>query len=260
MTTACNIGFIGLGQMATALASGFLRAGLVSPERLFGFDVSSDAAARFASTTGATLCADAVETVAKADVVFFAVKPQYMGAALEPVRAALAPEKDIDGITEMSLAGVFTGSGIGYCPCTAEACTEILDYYGIDCTGKKAAVIGRSLVIGKPAAMLLLKKNATVTVCHTRTADLAAETTRADIIIVSAGHAKAISAEHLAAGQTVIDVGINTDENGKMCGDVDFAAAESIVGAVTPVPGGVGTVTTAVLIKHVTEAALKSLI
>jgi len=173
----------------------------------------------------------------------------------EAVRAALAPEKDVDGITDGSLAGVFTQSGRGFCPCTAQACAEILDYYGIDCTGRRAVVLGRSLVVGKPVSQLLLARNATVTVCHTRTRDLPRETKRADILIAAAGHAGTVGLEHVAAGQIVIDVGINTDSAGKLCGDVKFDEVEPFVTAITPVPGGVGTVTTSVLVSHVVEAA-----
>lgn len=172
----------------------------------------------------------------------------------EAVRRALAPEKDVDGITDGSLAGVFTGSGNGYPPCTAQACIEILDHYGYDCKGKSAVVIGRSLVVGKPVAILLMAKNATVTVCHTRTVDMPSVTKNAEILIVAAGKAKAIGADYLSENQVVIDVGINFSE-GAMCGDVDFEAAAPIVSAITPVPGGVGTVTTSVLVSHVVEAA-----
>ncbi len=171
------------------------------------------------------------------------------------VRGALDPEKDVDGITDGSLAGVFTGSGRGFCPCTAQSCAEILDYYGVDCAGKRATVLGRSLVIGKPVSQLLLARNATVTVCHTKTRALEEETRRADILIAAVGHAKALTREHVSPGQIVIDVGINTDENGKMTGDADFAAVEPIVAAITPVPGGVGSVTTAVLASHTVQAA-----
>lgn len=172
----------------------------------------------------------------------------------EAVRKALSHEKDVDGITNGSLVGVFTGSGEGFAPCTAQACTEILDFYGIDCKGKRAVIVGRSLVVGKPAAMLLMAKNATITVCHTKTVDLPSVTKAAEIIIAAAGKARALGAEHLSPGQAVIDVGINFVD-GKMCGDVDFEAAEPIVGAITPVPGGVGTVTVSVLVNHVVEAA-----
>ena len=174
-------------------------------------------------------------------------------------REALLPEKDIDGITEGSLAGVFSGTKRGFPPCTAQACMEILSYYGIDPAGKRAVVIGRSLVIGKPVAMMLLQKNATVTICHTKTKDMPSETRRAEILIVAAGRAGVVGAEYVAEGQTVLDVGINFDASGKMTGDVDFAAVEPIVGAITPVPGGVGTVTTSVLMAHVAEAARRAL-
>ncbi len=173
----------------------------------------------------------------------------------EAVRAALAPEKDVDGITDGSLTGVFTGSGRGFCPCTAQSVVEILDHYGVDCAGKRAVVLGRSLVIGKPVSQLLLARNATVTVCHTRTRDLASETRRADILVAAVGHAGAVTGEHVSPGQVIVDVGINTDGEGRLVGDVDLAAVESLVAAVTPTPGGVGAVTTAVLVRHTVEAA-----
>ncbi len=176
----------------------------------------------------------------------------------EAIRRALVPEKDVDGITDGSLAGVFTGSGRGFAPCTAQACIEILDHYKIDCKGKRAVVIGRSLVVGKPVAMLLMAKNATVTVCHTKTVDMPSVTKNAEILIVAAGKSKAIGAEYLSESQVVIDVGINFSE-GVMCGDVDFAVALPTVSAITPVPGGVGTVTTSVLVNHVVEAAKRQL-
>ncbi len=174
-------------------------------------------------------------------------------------REALLPEKDVDGITDGSLVGVFTGTKRGFPPCTAQACMEILRYYGIDPAGKSAVVIGRSLVIGKPVAMMLLQKHATVTICHTRTVDMPSVTKRAEILIVAAGRAGVVGAEYVAEGQTVLDVGINFNAEGKMVGDADFAAVEPIVGAITPVPGGVGTVTTSVLMAHVVEAAKRSL-
>lgn len=178
----------------------------------------------------------------------------------EAVRAALLPEKDVDGITEGSLAGVFTGVERGFPPCTAQACMEMLDYYGVDILGKSAVVIGRSLVVGKPVAMMLLKRNATVTICHTKTKDMPAVTRQADLLIVAAGRAGVIGAEYVRAGQIVIDVGINFGEDGSMKGDVDFCAVEPVVGAITPVPGGVGTVTTSVLMRHVAEAARRAAI
>ncbi|MBQ5755201.1 MAG: bifunctional 5,10-methylenetetrahydrofolate dehydrogenase/5,10-methenyltetrahydrofolate cyclohydrolase [Oscillospiraceae bacterium] len=173
----------------------------------------------------------------------------------ETVRAALDPEKDIDGVTDGSLAGVFTGTGRGFAPCTARACMEILDHYNIDVTGMRAAVVGRSLVVGRPAAMLLTHKNATVTLCHTRTKDLPARCREAELLLVAAGKAGAVGADCAAPGQIVLDVGIHVGEDGKLRGDVDFAAFEPVARAITPVPGGVGAVTTSVLVRHVLEAA-----
>jgi len=175
------------------------------------------------------------------------------------VRRALLPEKDVDGITDGSMAGIYAGEDIGFPPCTPQACMEILDHYGIDVKGKRAVVIGRSLVVGKPAAMMLLKRHATVTICHTRTVDLPSVAREAEILIVSAGKAGIIGADYLNENQIVIDVGINVNEDGKLCGDVDFKSAEPVVKAITPVPGGVGTVTTSVLAKHVVKAAARSI-
>ena len=175
------------------------------------------------------------------------------------VREALLPEKDIDGITQGSLAGVFAGTKRGFPSCTAKACMEMLAYYNIDPAGKNAVVIGRSLVIGKPVAMMLLQQNATVTICHTRTKDMPSVTRRAEILIVAAGKPGVVGAEYVSVGQTVLDVGINFTSEGKMTGDADFSAVEPIVGAITPVPGGVGTVTTSVLMAHVVEAANRAI-
>jgi methylenetetrahydrofolate dehydrogenase (NADP+)/methenyltetrahydrofolate cyclohydrolase len=177
----------------------------------------------------------------------------------EAVRAAMNPAKDVDGITDGSLAGVFTNTHVGFAPCTAQAAMEILDYYGVDCKGRRAAVIGRSLVVGRPAAMMLMHKNATVTICHTKTVDMPSVTREAEILIVAAGKMETIGKEYLSAGQTVIDVGIGWNaEKGKLCGDVKFDEAEPEVGAITPVPGGVGSVTTSVLVSHVVEAAKRA--
>ncbi len=191
-------------------------------------------------------------------VLLFRPLPKHLDEAL--ICNTLVPEKDIDGITELSLAGVFAGKPLGFAPCTPSACIEILDHFGVDCTGKKAVVIGRSLVVGKPVAMMLVKKNATVTICHTRTADLPAVCREADILIAAAGKAGMVGADFVRPGQLVIDVGINWNEQEqKLCGDVDFEAVSPIVEAITPVPGGVGTVTTSVLIGHVVEAAKRAL-
>ncbi|MBR4165507.1 MAG: bifunctional 5,10-methylenetetrahydrofolate dehydrogenase/5,10-methenyltetrahydrofolate cyclohydrolase [Lachnospiraceae bacterium] len=177
----------------------------------------------------------------------------------ERARRMLAPEKDVDGCTDGSLAGVFTNTPLGFPPCTAQAAMEILKYYGIPFSGKRAAVIGRSLVVGRPAAMMLMHENATVTVCHTRTADVPAVTREADIVIAASGQPESIGAEFLREGQTVIDVGISWNEaKQKLCGDVRFEEAEPLVEAITPVPGGVGAVTTSVLVSHVVEAAARA--
>ncbi len=188
-------------------------------------------------------------------VLMFRPLPKHIDQTV--VENALAAEKDVDCQTDASLGGVFTGKKVGFPPCTPQACMEILDHYGIDCTGKKAVVIGRSLVVGKPAAMMLIKKNATVTVCHTKTVDMPSVAREADIVIVAAGRAGVVGAEYVSAGQTIIDVGINVNAEGKLCGDVDYAAVEPIVDAITPVPGGVGSVTTSVLVGHVVEAAMR---
>jgi methylenetetrahydrofolate dehydrogenase (NADP+)/methenyltetrahydrofolate cyclohydrolase len=174
------------------------------------------------------------------------------------IRAALLPEKDIDGITDGSLAGVFANISLGFPPCTAEACMVILAHYGIDLAGRRVTVVGRSLVIGRPVAMMLMHKNATVTVCHTKTKDLPSVVREGEIVIVAAGKAEVATGEYFREGQTVIDVGIHVREDGNLCGDVKFAEAEPVVKAITPVPGGVGTVTTCITIQHVIEAAKKA--
>lgn len=170
--------------------------------------------------------------------------------------ASLDPAKDVDCITEASLYGVFANRPVGFPPCTAAACLELLDHYGYDLTGARVTVVGRSLVIGKPVSIMLQARNATVTMCHTRTRDLAAECAKAEILVVAAGHIGTIGKDAVSEGQTLIDVGINWDaEQEKLVGDASFDEVEPIVSAITPVPGGVGSVTTAVLCKHVIEAA-----
>ena len=188
--------------------------------------------------------------------------PEHLKADQDEICNRLLAEKDVDCMTDLSNAGVFTGRDPGFAPCTAQACMEILDYYGIDCTGKNAVVIGRSLVVGKPAAMLLLARNATVTVCHTKTADVAAAARNADILVSAAGALGSLTKNHVRPGQVVIDVSVNWDPakitdkgTGGMAGDAVFSEVEPIVDAITPVPGGVGGVTGAVLISHVVEAA-----
>lgn len=166
------------------------------------------------------------------------------------------PRKDLDGISPLNLAKVYAGDESGYAPCTAEADIEMLDYAGIDIKGKRVTVVGRSLVIGKPVSMLLMKRNATVTVCHTKTVDMAGTCKNAEILVAAAGSARMIKKEYVADGAVVIDVGINVDDEGNLCGDVDFDAISDIAAAATPVPGGVGSVTTSVLAKHLVKAAM----
>lgn len=174
------------------------------------------------------------------------------------LREALSFHKDVDGITNLSLYGVFTGAEKGFPPCTAQGCIDILDYYQIPLRGKRAVVVGASLVIGRPVAMMLLERGATVTLCHIDTVDLAAECKRAEIIVAAAGCRGLINSAGVSAGQVILDVGVNVGPDGKLYGDVDFAAANPVVQALSPVPGGVGTVTTSVLARHVLEAAKRS--
>lgn len=165
------------------------------------------------------------------------------------------PKKDLDGISPINIAKVFAGDTTGFSPCTAEAVIEVLKAYDIELTGKRVTVVGRSMVVGKPMSMLLLKENATVTMTHTRTVDLKKTCSDAEIVIAAAGRAKMLNSDYCGQDAVMIDVGINVDENGKLCGDVDYATLDGKASAATPVPGGVGTVTTAVLAKHLIQAA-----
>lgn len=167
------------------------------------------------------------------------------------------PKKDLDGISPVNIAKVFAGDSSGFAPCTAEAVVEVLKANQIPTEGKRVTIVGRSMVVGKPLAMLLLKENATVTICHTRTRDLAGTCKNAEILVAAAGRPKMLGAGHVGPGAVVLDVGINVDENGKLCGDVDFEAIQDIAAAATPVPGGIGAVTTAVLARHLITAAMR---
>lgn len=189
-------------------------------------------------------------------ILIFRPLPKYIDD--DVVRNAIAKEKDVDGIGDEAMAGVYSGKELGYPPCTAAACIEILKHYGIQMKGKRAVVVGRSLVIGRPVAMMLMQENATVTICHTKTENMAEIVKEADIVIAAAGRANTVSKDFGREGQTVIDVGINVDEDGNMTGDADFEGLFDIVENITPVPGGVGGVTTSILMKHVIEAAEKS--
>lgn len=191
-------------------------------------------------------------------ILLFMPLPKHLDG--EKARRMLAPEKDVDGCTDGSQAGVYTNTALGFPPCTAQAAMEILNYYRIPVGGKRAAVIGRSLVIGRPVSMMLMHENATVTICHSKTEDVPAVTREADLVIAASGQMESIGSEYLRPGQVVIDVGIAWNETKqKLCGDVRFEEAEPIVGAITPVPGGVGSVTSAVLCSHVVEAAKRTI-
>lgn len=165
------------------------------------------------------------------------------------------PKKDLDGISPINIAKVFAGDTTGFSPCTAEAVIEVLKAYNIELTGKRVTVVGRSMVVGKPVSMLLLKENATVTMTHTRTVDLKKTCSDAEIVVAAAGRAKMLNSDYCGQDAVMIDVGINVDDNGKLCGDVDYSTLDGKASAATPVPGGVGTITTAVLAKHLIQAA-----
>lgn len=182
--------------------------------------------------------------------------PKHMDSAA--VCDALLPEKDMDGMGRGALGALFAGRKGAFAPCTAQACLEMLKFYGIDPAGKRAAVVGRSLVIGRPVGQLLLQADATVTLCHSRTPDLAAVCREADILIAAVGRAGLIGAEHTRPGQVILDVGVNSVD-GKLCGDVRTEEAAAVAAAVSPVPGGVGAVTPAVLLAHLVEAAERRL-
>ncbi len=171
------------------------------------------------------------------------------------ITALISPEKDVDGISPYNMAKIFSGDETGFAPCTAQAVIEILDYANIPLTGKRVTIIGRSLVVGKPLAMLCIKRNATVTICHTKTLHIEETCRQAEILIACAGQANMVDHSYIGDHTIVIDVGINVDRQNKLCGDVDLNSITPIASLATPVPGGVGTVTTSVLAKHVIQAA-----
>lgn len=180
--------------------------------------------------------------------------PRRLREAEKEIYGRLSVELDVDGMLGQSLQGVFTGEKLGFPPCTAEACLRVLDYYGIECAGKRAVVIGRSLVVGRPVAMMLLERDTTVTICHRKTRDVAAITREADIIVTAAGAAGSLTREMVRPGQVVVDVSTNWVEE-CLVGDAVFDEVAEVVAAITPVPGGVGAVTTSVLMEHVVESA-----
>ena len=187
-------------------------------------------------------------------ILLFRPLPKHLDQQL--IRNAISPKKDVDGCTDSSLAGIFTNTNIGYAPCTAEAALEILDFYNIDVKSKNVTIIGRSLVIGRPISMLLMHRNATITICHTKTMNIEEIAKKADIIICATGEMEKVNKNYVSSNQTIIDIGIKwNEEKQKLCGDCLYEEVEPIVENITPVPGGVGSVTTSVLAKHVVDAA-----
>nr|WP_255548283.1 bifunctional methylenetetrahydrofolate dehydrogenase/methenyltetrahydrofolate cyclohydrolase FolD [Planococcus beijingensis] len=174
------------------------------------------------------------------------------------VITAISPEKDVDGFHPISVGNMMIGKD-AFLPCTPHGIMELLAHYGIDPAGKHAVVIGRSNIVGKPIGQLLLQKDATVTYCHSKTKDLANFTAQADILIAAIGRAKFIDRTFIKPGAVIIDVGMNRDENGKLCGDVDFEDVQETASFVTPVPGGVGPMTIAMLMENTLESAEKGL-
>ncbi len=170
------------------------------------------------------------------------------------IKHVIRPEKDVDCFSPVNVAKLVEGDPSGFPPCTPTAVMEMLKFYKVPLKGRRAAVLGRSMVVGKPVAFLLLSEDATVTICHSRTLDLAQEMARADIIVAAVGRARMVKRDFVKPGAVVVDVGINVDERGELCGDVDFEGCLDRVSMITPVPGGVGSVTTSVLAKHVVKA------
>ncbi len=188
-------------------------------------------------------------------ILLFRPLPNHLDEAA--IKKILNPAKDIDCMTDVNIAKVFAGDDSGYAPCTAEAVVEMLEYNGIALSGKNVTIVGRSMVVGRPLAMMLLKRNATVTICHTKTEDLVKICREAEILIAAAGSARMITPDMVGDGAVVVDVGINVDEEGNLCGDVDFDHVEKKASYISPVPRGVGSITTSVLAKHVVLAATK---
>lgn len=186
-------------------------------------------------------------------IMLFRPLPKHLDES--EIASIINPIKDVDCMSPVNIAKVFMGDEGVFAPCTAKAVMEMLVHYEVDLSGKNVAIVGRSMVIGKPLAMLMLKKNATVTVCHTRTVDLAEKCRRADVVVAAAGRAGMITGDMISRGIVVVDVGININEEGKLCGDVEFESVEPQASYISPVPGGVGGVTSSVLASHVIKAA-----
>lgn len=185
------------------------------------------------------------------------LRPLPKQIAEADIEKMIDPAKDLDGISPSNIAKIFAGDDTGFAPCTAEAVIEVLKANDISLTGKRVTIVGRSMVVGRPLSMLMLKENATVTICHTRTKDLPGTCRNAEILVAAAGRARMLNGQYVGQDAVVIDVGINVDENGKLCGDVDFESITDLASKATPVPGGIGAVTTAVLAKHLLLAAAR---
>jgi methylenetetrahydrofolate dehydrogenase (NADP+)/methenyltetrahydrofolate cyclohydrolase len=173
----------------------------------------------------------------------------------EEIKYFISPEKDVDCLSTINIGKVTEGDKTGFPPATPAAVIEMLKYYDIPVEGKNAVVLGRSLVVGKPMSMLLLGENATTTICHSRTRNLEGISKNADILVAAIGRAKMIDEKYVSENSIVLDVGINVDDDGTLCGDVDFEKCKDVCSMITPVPRGVGSVTTSVLAKHVVKAA-----
>lgn len=186
-------------------------------------------------------------------ILLFQPLPKHLD--VKPLENAIVPEKDVDGISPINAARLYQGDKRAMAPCTPSAVMAILDHYGVDLSGKRVTIVGRSLVVGRPLSMLMLHQNATVTIAHSRTKDLAARTSEADIVVAAIGRARMLTKDMVGEGAIAIDVGINVDENGKLCGDIDTEAVAQKAQAITPVPGGVGGVTTSILEEHVLRGA-----
>lgn len=186
-------------------------------------------------------------------ILLFQPLPKHLD--VKPLENAIVPEKDVDGISPINAARLYQGDKRAVAPCTPSAVMAILDHYGVDLSGKRVTIVGRSLVVGRPLSMLMLHQNATVTIAHSRTKDLAARTSEADIVVAAIGRARMLTKDMVGEGAIAIDVGINVDENGKLCGDIDTEAVAQKAQAITPVPGGVGGVTTSILEEHVLRGA-----
>lgn len=186
-------------------------------------------------------------------ILLFRPLPEHLNE--EPFKKLIDPRKDVDCMCLENFGKVFCGDETGYAPCTAEAVMEMLEYYHVPLEGKQVTIAGRSMVVGKPLSVLMLQKNGTVTIAHSRTSNLSETCQRADILVAAVGTPRLITADMVREGAVVVDVGIHVDEQGNLCGDVDYESVEKKASYISPVPRGVGSVTTSVLAKHVVRAA-----